>query len=115
MDRLPGAPLAATLLHLGEAGVGRLVDHCMGIADRLLELVDAEPELEAWGPNRSGVVVWRHRHVPAVTVSAGLRDALVSTVDVDGAQWLRSVAANPMADPDRVVAAVLDSARRAAR
>ncbi len=109
------APLAATLLHLGLDGVEQLIDHGMALADRLVDLVDRDPDLDRLGPNQSGVVVWRHRAHNSRAIQAELVDAFVSTVEVDGTTWLRSVAANPMADPDRVVAAVGDAARRLSR
>ncbi|UUT34660.1 hypothetical protein [Microbacterium elymi] len=36
-----------------------------------------------------------------------MTDAWVSTVTIGDVTWLRSVAVNPLADPDRVVDAVL--------
>ncbi|MGI9598892.1 MAG: pyridoxal phosphate-dependent decarboxylase family protein [Acidimicrobiales bacterium] len=106
------APLAATLLALGLDGVERLVDHGMSLADQLVALVEAEPRLVLFGPNESGVVAWRHRHHDSSAIQAELSDAFVSTVDIAGTTWLRSVAANPMADPDRVVGAVLTAGER---
>ena len=107
------APLAATLVHLGADGVAGLIDHSMSLADELLRLIGDHRDLEAYGPNHSGVVAWRHRSVPAARLVAGLRAATVSTVTLDGQPWLRSVAANPLAEPGRVVDAVLDAADRA--
>lgn len=103
-------PLAATLLAWGRSGVAALVEHCMAIAERLAELVDAHPELELWRSPTTGVVLWRPRRVPAQAVRDGLSGALVSLTTVGEETWLRSVAANPSADPqlvlDRVLAAL---------
>ncbi len=109
------APLAATLLTLGRLGVAALVDHGMMLADRLQARIDAEPELERLGRHRTAVVVWRHRSADADAITSHLDGAFVSTVTIDGRVWLRSVAANPMADPDLVVDRVLDGARRIRR
>lgn len=106
------APLAATLLMLGWDGIGGLIDHGMSVADRLIARIEAEPLLEAYGPNRSGVVAWRHRRHPADRIRVELAGAFVSSVDIDGTEWLRSVAANPLADPDLVVDEVLAAGRR---
>jgi L-2,4-diaminobutyrate decarboxylase len=110
------APLAATLLQLGSGGIGAVIDHSMAVADHLVELIDAQPDLEAYGPNSTGVVAWRHRTTPTDELIERLgrndRRVFVSTVELDGVRWLRSVAANPMADPELVVDAVLEAARR---
>jgi L-2,4-diaminobutyrate decarboxylase len=111
------APLAATLLTLGHDGVERLIDHTMAVADQLMAAIEAHPRLEAYGPNTSGVVAWRHLDHPsdairsAMAVQDPTRQGFVSTVAIDDTIWLRSVAANPMADVDLVVASVLDAAR----
>ncbi len=106
------APLAITLLHLGWDGLAALIDHGMEIADRLLTRIGATPELEAFGPNVSGVIAWRHRHHEAPAIQRELDGAFVSTTKIGDRSWLRSVAANPMADPDLVVDAVLAAAER---
>ena len=100
-------PLAATLLAWGRRGVAGLIDHCMGIAARLAEVVDGHPELELWRPPSTGVVLWRPRHAPARAVREHLEGALVSLTTVGDETWLRSVAANPAADPQLVVDRVL--------
>ncbi len=106
------APLAATLLTLGLDGIAGLIDHAMSLADELVAGIDAEPGLVAFGPNSSGVVAWRHPDHDGTALRAELSDAFVSTVTIDGTTWLRSVAANPMAEPGRVIAAVLAAAGR---
>lgn len=104
------APLAATLLTLGLTGIADLIDIGMATADRLLAAVDDHPDLEAFAPNASGVVAWRHRRVDAGAIRATMTGAFVSTVELDGSTWLRSVAANPLADPELVVDRVLAAA-----
>ncbi|MGH1489666.1 MAG: pyridoxal phosphate-dependent decarboxylase family protein [Acidimicrobiales bacterium] len=110
------APLAATLLLLGLDGVERLIDHGMAMADRLVQAIESHPRLEVFAPSSSGVVAWRHLDHPSSAIretmaaAAPAKRAFVSTIDIDGSTWLRSVAANPMADVDGVVSAVLAAA-----
>lgn len=96
------APLAATLLAYGLDGVVEWIDHSMSLADQLYELVTAHPALEARTTPQSGVVNWRRidQTHPAHAADHGV---FVSTTTIEGQQWLRSVAANPMADPELVV------------
>jgi L-2,4-diaminobutyrate decarboxylase len=101
-------PLTATLLAWGRVGMAARIDACMAIAERLADAVADHERLELFSGPETGVVVWR----PAgVTDLPGLRErlqnAFVSLTTVAGGQWLRSVAANPMADPELVVEAVL--------
>lgn len=103
------APLAATLLAYGRAGVAAWIDHAMDQADELHRLVDAEPDLEARTPPQAGVVNWRHRRVATEDLSIP-SEVVISTVEIDGERWLRSVAANPLADPALVVDRVVRAA-----
>lgn len=111
------APLAATILNLGLDGIAGLVDHGMTLADRLLARIAGEGRLTTFGPNSSGVVAWRHLDHDSQAVREAMAElpaatgAFVSTVDIEGLTWLRSVAANPLADPDRVVDAALAAAQ----
>ena len=100
-------PLALTLLAWGRQGTARRIDACMRLAQRLAERVAREPGLELFGPSVTGVVLWRPAGVPAAAAHARLKGAFVSLATVHGETWLRSVAANPNADPDVVVDAVL--------
>jgi len=60
------------------------------------------------GIDVTGVVNWRPvGHDPAA-VGARLRDAWISLADIAGGEWFRSVAANPLANPEHVVTAILD-------
>jgi L-2,4-diaminobutyrate decarboxylase len=103
-------PLAATLLAWGRAGVAARIERCMDLVAELDRRVDAEPRLERFAPPRAGVYLWRPRGVDPAQVRAGLRGAYVSLARHRDEWWLRSVAANPMAEPARVVDAVLEAA-----
>lgn len=108
-------PLAATILAYGLEGLGSWVDHEMGLAERLVAGIASHPDLEQWGTGPgSGVIAWRHRTVASRTIQSSLEGAFVSVTTIDGEDWLRSVTANPLADPDRVIDAVLAAAIRQA-
>ncbi len=105
-------PLLATLLAFGRDGMVARIDAAMALADRLHTRVGDEPLLESWGPNASGVVAWRpHGTWDLRQLRDSLEGAFVSVTDFDGESWLRCVAANPDADPDLVVDAVLSAMR----
>lgn len=102
--------LCATILALGRAGLAELIEADMDRADRLCELVAAHPDLRLRRPHVTGVVNFNVAGVDPRHVQQHLADAWVSITDISGTPWLRSVAANPHADPNAVVAAVLAAA-----
>jgi L-2,4-diaminobutyrate decarboxylase len=109
-------PLAATLLAWGRSGTAERIDRCMEIAARLCELIDAHERLELCSGPETGVVVWRPLgDVDLDALRAGLERGFVSITELDGQRRLRSVSANPMADPELVVAEVLRAAKRSGR
>ncbi len=100
-------PLLATLLAYGRSGVAAWIDQSMALADQLARMIGVEPMLEICGAPQAGVLNWRHVSIDAAEVQRRLPDdVFISTTTVDGQPWLRSVAANPMADPQLVVRAV---------
>ena len=108
------AHLLATMLTYGRSGLAELIDHCMGLADELHRLAAEHDDLVARSRPHTGVVCWRHRTVPPETVLRHLpRDVHVSSTVIAGTPWLRSVSANPLADPQLVVDGVLAAAAQA--
>lgn len=91
--------LLATLRSWGLEGIQSRIERCMGIADTLAELVKQSPDFELHKPPVTGVVLWRPRHTASEAVYAKLSPETVSLVTVGKETWLRSVAANPNADP----------------
>ena len=109
-------PLAATLLAWGRSGTAERIDRCMDIAARLCELIDADERLELCSGPETGIVVWRPLgDVDLDALRAGMERGFVSITELDGERRLRSVSANPMADPELVVAEVLRAATRLGR
>jgi L-2,4-diaminobutyrate decarboxylase len=101
-------PLLATLLAYGRRGLAGWIDHSMALTGELARLVEEHPDLEARAPPHTGVLNWRHKAISAAEVQRRLPEGVfVSVTTVGGEPWLRSVCANPMADPQRVVDAVL--------
>jgi len=100
-------PLAATLLAWGRRGAAARIERCMALASGLAALVKAREELELFSEPVAGVVLWRTLDADPRAVRARLEGAFVSLAEVAGEPWLRSVSANPLADPRLVVERVL--------
>ena len=99
-------PLVATLMAWGREGLAARLDAAMALAEQLADLVEDDPDLELWRRPVTGVVNWRPRHGDPVAVRDRMQGAWVSTAEIDSQTWLRSVAANPLADPGCVVEAI---------
>jgi L-2,4-diaminobutyrate decarboxylase len=100
-------PLLATLLAWGRDGLSARIEADLALAERLAARIAGEPELELFAPSVTGVVAWRPRHADSTAVRERMTDVWVSTTVIGAQTWFRSVAANPFADPDLVVDAVL--------
>jgi glutamate/tyrosine decarboxylase-like PLP-dependent enzyme len=99
------------LLAYGREGVAGMIDRTMELVAELAELVDAHDDLESRSAPSSGVLCWRHKSVSVEGIKRHLPDdVMVSSTTIDGEPWLRSVAANPNADPATVVAGVVQAA-----
>jgi len=105
----PALPLAASLIAWGKEGLQDRIELTMSKADQLKRLIDMDDRFECWGANVSGVIVWRAKHRDSRELRDRIENAWVSLVDIDGECWLRSVAANPSADPQWVFDCVCDA------
>jgi len=90
----------------GRDGIAGRIDADMALAGRLADLITDATEFELWAPPVTGVVNWRPRRHDPAAVRSRLRRAWVS---VAGEPWFRSVAANPLADPDHVLTMVSEA------
>ncbi|MBV9646695.1 MAG: aspartate aminotransferase family protein [Candidatus Eremiobacteraeota bacterium] len=102
-------PLLATLMSFGRSSMAELIERCMSLAERFALLVQASEEFQLFAAPESGCVLWRPRATEPHVVIERLRDAVVSTTAINGITWLRSVASNPFADPEKVFRAALAS------
>lgn len=100
-------PLAATLLAWGRRGTSKRIDRCMEIAAELARQVAGHEQLELFAEPTTGVVLWRPRGTDPRMLRDRLEGAFVSLASLGKDIWLRSVAANPQADPTLVVERVI--------
>lgn len=96
-------PLLATLLSWGRSGLQERIDRSMRLADELWQRLHDHPMAELYGPQMSGVVLWRPRGRTDIGAALNaLPVGLASLTSVDGTDWLRNVAANPCANVDTI-------------
>jgi L-2,4-diaminobutyrate decarboxylase len=95
-------PLLGLLLAWGREGLEDRIDRCMAAARRFAGLVSADAAFELYAPCQTGVVLWRARDVASDVMKSRMDPGMVSLTRMGSQVWLRCVAANPNADPDRV-------------
>ena len=96
-------PLMATLLAWGQSGLSARIEATMAMAEKLANAVDSDPRLELWSRPITGITVFRPLQSTAETLLRKLPVGMFSSGSVGGDSWLRSVAANPLADLDAIV------------
>ncbi len=88
----------------------------IAIASPITAAITANADLELRSAPNCGVLCWRHKSVSVDDIKRHLPDdVMVSSTTINGEPWLRSVAANPNANPAKVVAGVIRAAERAQR
>lgn len=105
-------PLLATLIAWGRAGIAERIDRSMAMAEELAHAVGCSDALSLWAMPTTGITVFRPRRASAEEFLAGLPQGMLSTCMIGKESWLRSVAANPVADIEAICAAVVERARR---
>ena len=91
-------PLLATMLAWGVKGFASRIEHAMSMSQQLAEKIDQDKRFELWAMPNTGVLVFRPLTMSVDEFLAKLPEGMLSTCVLDGHKWLRSVAANPMAD-----------------
>jgi glutamate/tyrosine decarboxylase-like PLP-dependent enzyme len=101
-------PLYLTLLAWGQQGLVQQLDRCMEIARLFGDWIESRRDLELFRRPVTGVLLWRPRDQDIEGFRKRLPAGLASKTMVHGETWLRNVAANPLAQPDLIAAAVTD-------
>ena len=103
-------PLLATLLCWGLEGFNDRISRAMGLADQLHQFLREQSEIVVFGPNVSGVILWRAKGVaePRILVDR-MPVGSASTTRLVGEGWVRHVAANPNADMAALRIAIQDA------
>jgi len=100
-----GVALLATLLAWGQRGLATRIEKNMDDAQALATLLANDSRVELKQVPQTGVVNWRPIDSTTEAMVASLGDS-ASSVQIDGARWLRHVAANPYVDMDQLWARI---------
>jgi len=104
-------PLLATLLAWGRKGIAARLDHSMDLASRLADRLAGDRDLVLWSRPETGITVFRPAAVDVDSFMTRIPAGMLSTCTVQGERWVRSVAANPMADVEAIFERILRACR----
>jgi glutamate/tyrosine decarboxylase-like PLP-dependent enzyme len=99
-------PLLATMIAWGKNGFSNRIDHAMSIATKLAKALDREKNISLWAMPKTGVSVFRPLTMSVGELYINLPEGMFSTCILDDQKWLRSVAANPLADIDDIISTI---------
>ena len=99
-------PLLATMIAWGKSGFANRIDHAMSMASKLANALNKEDNISLWAMPKTGVTVFRPLTISTEDFYRNLPEGMFSTCIVDDEKWLRSVAANPLADIDKILSVI---------
>lgn len=102
-------PLLATLIAWGRSGLVQRIDKTMSMSFELANELGKQDGITLWATPTTGITVFRPTRITTDSLYARLPEGMLSRCNMDNQTWLRSVAANPMAD----VASIIKTIRNA--
>jgi len=99
-------PLLATMIAWGRKGISDRIDHAMSMAAMLAAELSKEDSIYLWAPPTTGVTVFRPLTMTTDELYQRLPESMFSTCVLEDEKWLRSVAANPLADIDKIISVI---------
>ncbi len=98
--------LMATLIALGRRGLVERIDRMMSMATELAEYLSEAKTIELLAMPKTGVTVFRSRNHNTNDIQQLFPDNMFSSCIIEKEYWLRSVAANPLADVQQIINSV---------
>jgi L-2,4-diaminobutyrate decarboxylase len=102
-------PLLATMIAWGKKGIADRIDHAMSMATILATELIKEDNISLWAMPKTGVTVFRPLTMSTEEFYHCLPEGMFSTCILDNEKWLRSVAANPLADIEEIVSIISEA------
>lgn len=102
-------PLLATLLAWGRDGIESRIEHAMSIAEKFSAMLEKDNNMRLWAKPETAINVFRPANSSVECFMSRIPEGMFSTCVVDDKTWVRSVAANPMADIDQIYRAIIEA------
>ncbi len=102
-------PLLATMVAWGKKGISDRIDHAMSMAAILAAKLSQESRISLLATPVTGITVFRPLTMSTDKFYQRLPKGMLSTCVLDNKKWLRSVAANPLADIDQIISTIQEA------
>ncbi len=99
-------PLLATLIAWGRTGIVDRIDRAMSMAYHLADKLSKEESISLWAMPKTGVTVFRPLTCATEDFHSRLPEGMFSTCIIQKKSWIRSVAANPLADIESILSTI---------
>jgi len=99
-------PLLATLIAWGKKGLADRIDHTMAMANTFAKALSKEESISLCSLPKTGVTIFRPLTSSTEDFHSRLPEGMLSTCIVKNKNWLRSVAANPLADIKKIISII---------
>ena len=99
-------PLLATLIAWGRTGIVDRIDRAMSMAYHLADKLSKEESISLWAMPKTGVTVFRPLTCATEDFHRRLPEGMFSTCIIKKKSWIRSVAANPLADIESILSTI---------
>lgn len=95
-------PLLATLLAWGRNGIVGRIEYSMSIAEELATMLETDNNMTLWAKPETAIVAFRPVNLSIEQFMSKIPQGMLSTCAIRHEVWLRSVAANPVANIDYI-------------
>jgi len=99
-------PLLATMIAWGRIGIADRIDHTMSMASTFANEMSKEDSISLWAMPKTGVTVFRPLTINTEEFLKSLPEGMFSNCILDDVKWIRSVAANPLADIKEIISTI---------
>ncbi len=104
-------PLLATLLAWGRAGIVERIEHTLSLADKLATMLESDNNMTLWAKPETAITVFRPKSLSVEELMSRIPEGMLSLCTIQNERWVRSVAANPMANVESIYKTVVEASR----
>lgn len=104
-------PLLATLMAWGRVGIVSHIEHTVALAERLAHAIEEDSNMTLWGKPKTAITVFRPRNLSVDQFMSRIPEGMFSTCVIRDERWVRSVAANPMANTNDIYKTLAEAGR----
>ena len=101
--------LLATIIAWGREGIAHYIDLAMSKSEKFAIEIQKDERTSLWGFPQTGVTVFRPTGLSTRDFMDNLPAGMFSSCNFDHETWVRSVAANPMIDIERILRTIRES------